>query len=512
MAGIHSFGGYVPRLRLQRAAAHAATGWFAPGLKALAQGERSFCSWDEDAITMGVEAARDCLAGRDRSGVARVVLASTSHTYADRQNATILKEALNLKDQIAVLDIGGSKRSATSALIDAFCSVDGGAGDTLCIASECNAHKPGSEGELTAGHGAAALLVSKGDGCAKLVGAHSVSIDFVDHFRSEGEQFDYGWEARWVREEGYGKIVVSAIKDALKKLKLEAGDLDYFALGSPVPKIGEFVAKGAGLNPGAVVDSLGSVMGDAGAAQPLILLAHVLERAKPNQTIMLAGFGGGCDVIVLKATQAIANARPKVGVSGYLKERAPVDNYVKFLALSGLLDLEKGMRAELDQKPILTAQYRERKTVLGLMGGKCTQTGAVQFPKSPISVARNARAINTQEDYPLADVPARILTYTSDHMMFTPSPPAYYGNIEFEGGGRMLAEIVDVGEDGLEVGMPLRMVFRIKGVDERRNFTHYFWKAVPDERGRKNPSGPSADIRSQGCAKRDANVKVAPLD
>ena len=479
MVGIHAYGGYIPRLRLQRASAFAATGWFAPGLKSLAKGERSFCSWDEDAITMGVEAARDCLATRDRSSVSRVILASTSHTFADRQNSTIIKEALNLKDSTAALDVSGSKRSATSALIDAFYAVEGEAGDTLCIASECNAHKPGSEAEFNGGHGAASVLVSKGDGCAKLIGAHSVSIDFVDHFRSAGEQFDYNWEARWIREEGYGRIVVSAIRDTLRKLSIDAAEIDYFVLGSPMQKVGESVAKSVGINAAAVVDALGGVLGDAGAAQPLILLSHVLERAQPNQTVVLAGFGGGCDVIVLKTTDAILDRRPRHGISGYLKDRAPVDNYVKYLAISGLLELEKGMRAELDQKPVLTAQYRERKTVLGLVGGKCSVSGTIQFPKTPISVARGARTIYTQEDYPLAELQARVVTFTVDYLTFTPLPPAYYGNIEFEGGGRLMAEIVDVGEEGLEVGTPLRMVFRIKTIDERRAFTQYFWKAAP---------------------------------
>lgn len=482
MVGIHAFGGYVPRLRLLRASAYAATGWFAPGLKALAKGERSFCSWDEDSTTMAVEAARDCLAGSDRSSIGRIVLASTSHSFSDRQSSTVVKEALNLPDATAAFDVSGSKRSATSALIDAFYAVKGNAADTLCVAAECNRHKPGSEAELNAGHGAAAMLVSKGDGCAKLIGSHSVSIDFIDHFRAEGRPFDYSWEARWVREEGYGKIVVSAVREAFQKLNADPQTIDHFILGSPMPRVGEYVGKALGVRTEAIVDTLPGTLGDAGAAQPLILLSHVLERAQPGESIVLVGFGGGCDVIVLETTSAISQARPAKGISGYLREGSAVDNYVKYLAFSGLLDLDKGMRAEMDQKPILTAQYRERKTVLGLVGGRCTETGTVQFPKTPISVARNARTVHTQEDYPLAEVPAKLVSFTSDYLTYTPAPPAFYGNIEFEGGGRMLAEIVDVDEGDLEVGMPLRMVFRIKAIDERRGFSQYFWKAVPARR------------------------------
>jgi uncharacterized OB-fold protein len=51
--------------------------------------------------------------------------------------------------------------------------------------------------------------------------------------------------------------------------------------------------------------------------------------------------------------------------------------------------------------------------------------------------------------------------------------------IEFEGGGRMLAEFTDVDPAALATGMPMRMSFRIKAIDERRDFVKYFWKAVP---------------------------------
>lgn len=43
--GILSFGAYVPRLRLQRAAIAAANAWFNPALRAMARGERAMaCS------------------------------------------------------------------------------------------------------------------------------------------------------------------------------------------------------------------------------------------------------------------------------------------------------------------------------------------------------------------------------------------------------------------------------------------------------------------------------------
>ncbi len=88
MAGITGFGAYVPRLRLQRQAIVDAHKWADPALAGKAKGERSMCNWDEDAVTMGVEAARGCLDGSEAAPDI-VYFASTSAPFADRQNAGI---------------------------------------------------------------------------------------------------------------------------------------------------------------------------------------------------------------------------------------------------------------------------------------------------------------------------------------------------------------------------------------------------------------------------------------
>ena len=60
------------------------------------------------------------------------------------------------------------------------------------------------------------------------------------------------------------------------------------------------------------------------------------------------------------------------------------------------------------------------------------------------------------------------------------SPPNHYGMIVFEGGGRIMMDITDVEPGEVDSGLPVRMVFRIKDVDEKRGFVRYFWKAAPD--------------------------------
>jgi hydroxymethylglutaryl-CoA synthase len=476
--GILAFGAYIPRLRLQRSVVASANAWFNPALKTLSKGERAMSNWDEDVVTMAVEAARDCLTGLDHAPVEALSLASTTAPNADRQNAGIVKEALNLSDDTGTFDLSGGQRAGTSAVIQALRAASGNQ-TTLCIASEKRKFRVGSEGELTCGDASAALLVGPGEPIARLVGSHSVSVDFVDHFRASGNEFDYGWESRWVRDEGYNKIIVGAIQRALVSAGLAADGITHLVVPVTLEGVAEGIAKKLGIRPEAVRDTLGSNVGDTGAAHATLMLAATLERAAPGDRILVVGFGQGCDVIALEVTDAISRLPARAGVSGSIARRKPESNYMKYLCFNGLVDLEKGMRAEADFKQPLTALYRNRKTVLGLVGGRCTKTGTIQFPKTDISVNPDDRSIDTQEDYPLADKTARILTYTADNLTYSPNPPAYYGMVEFDGGGRMMAEFADAEVDTIAVGVTTRMMFRIKSVDERRGFIKYFWKAVP---------------------------------
>ncbi len=107
--GISGFGAYVPRLRIERSIIAAAHAWMAPGLRGQAKGSRAFTSWDEDAITMAVEAARDAVGHGDLNGVAAIRLASTNLPYADLQNAAIVARAIGADTGVATSDAAGSQ-------------------------------------------------------------------------------------------------------------------------------------------------------------------------------------------------------------------------------------------------------------------------------------------------------------------------------------------------------------------------------------------------------------------
>ena len=480
MVGITAYGGYVPRLRLSRKAIAAANAWSNPGLAGLGKFERSMCNWDEDSLTMAVEASRDCLNGTDRKAVDALVFASTTAPFLDRQNAGVVATAVNLGRDVATLDVAGSQRAGTSALLAALSKVKAGdAANALVVAADHRRARAGSTAEMNNGDGAAALALGNANVIADYLGGTSVSVDFVDHFRGEGEDFDYEWEERWIRDEGLSKIVPAAVKEALSRTGLAGDAVDHFVMPCTFGKMAGQIAKGAGIRAEAVRDNLHAQMGEAGAAHAVVMLVAALEDAAPGQTIMVVSFGQGCDVLVFRTTEALKTLAPRKGIKGHLAGRREETNYMKFLAFNGLIVQEKGKRAEGDKGTPLTVLYRNRDMVLGLVGGRCTVCGTLQFPKAAICVNPNCHALHAQEDHPFQDEPARIMSWSADYLTYTIDPPAHYGMITFDEGGRFMTDITDCELGKVDVGMKVKMMFRIKEYDTQRGFRKYFWKAVP---------------------------------
>lgn len=478
--GILSYGAYIPRLRLQRKVIAEANSWFNSALKGLGKGERAMANWDEDPVTMAVEAARDALAGHDRSQVTAVTLASTTFPFLDRLNAGVVTAALNLDESTASADVAGTQRAGVTALLQALER----RGQTLVAAAEKRGANAASPLEMQSGDGAAAMLVGEGEPVAVLLGSATRSADFVDHFRTIQSGTDYGWEERWIRDAGYMEIVPPAVRAALDRAGLAPGDINHFILPALLPKLANAVAKKVGVADAAVRDNLAAVCGDTGAAHALVMLAHALEQAKPGERIMVVGFGQGVDVLVFEVTPANGKKTGRLGVSGYLARRREETNYNRFLAFNDVVAIERGMRAEADKLTALSAMWRNRGAVTSFTGGKCEKCGTLQYPLSRICVNPNCGAIDTQVPEPFAEKTGRINSYTADRLTYSPDPPACYGMIQFDEGGRWMMDFTDVDEQDLEVGRPMRMMFRIKDIDNQRGFRRYFWKAAPVAAGR----------------------------
>ena len=118
---------------------------------------------------------------------------------------------------------------------------------------------------------------------------------------------------------------------------------------------------------------------------------------------------------------------------------------------------------------------------------RCSACGTLQFPKTGVCVNPVCRAQGTQVGVSLADAQARVMSHTTDFLAYTPHPPFQFSHVDFEGGARVLMEFADTDPGELSVGLPLRMVYRIKDFDRQRGFRRYYWKATPD----REPPGPA---------------------
>jgi len=485
MIGITSFGGYIPRYRLSRETIVRNMAWYSPVIMAIADGEKSVANWDEDAVSMAVAAARDCMAGRDKRDLDGVILASTTLPFTDRLNAGIVAAALNMKeDGVSNVDFTSCIKAGTTAAISALESIETGRrNNILVVASDQRRTKMATTSEMFFGDGAAALLFGTNDVIAEFMGSHSVNCDFIDHYRGAGREFDYGWEERWQRDEGYGKIIPRAIGGFLQKTGMKIADFNKVIYPCYFKGTHRGIAGKLGIKTEQIQDTMHSVCGDTGTAHPFVMLISALEEAKPGDRLLLASFGQGCDVMAFEVTDGITGFECPNGIKGSLANRSELTSYQRYSKFRDLIAADLGIRGEANPDSALTILWRKRKMLLGLVGVKCRKCGTPQFPPMPVCVNPDCWTAGEFDEYEFADKKAEILMFTGDMLAASVDPPAIYGLIGYDGGGRTMLDFTDCDLDQIAVGMEVAMSFRKRYFDKERGFTGYFWKAVPQVRG-----------------------------
>jgi hydroxymethylglutaryl-CoA synthase len=475
-------GVHVPKLRLPRAAIIAAMAWANPPAHKGTPGARAICNWDEDALTMAVEAARSCVAapgrGAPREGEAlpqSLLFCSTSAPFADRDDAILLAAALDLPESTETLNLGASLRAGTSALISALRHTH--TAPSLVVAADARLTRVGSPQELTYGDAAAAMLLgpSSPAALATVLATRTVGSDFVDHYRMSGADFDYALEERWVRDESLLQIVPETVAELLSAVGCSAADIRHFALPASTAAA-QRIARACGLQAAQRDERVLTECGDAGVALPLLMLAGALEAAAPGELILALGIGQGIDAVLLRAEAGVREG-PRA-LSDALARRREESSYVRYLSHRGLLNVDFGMRAERDQRTAHTVAYRKRGALNGFQGGRCTRCGTVQFPSSRVCVNPACRVTDTQVPYRLAASVGRVKSFTEDWQAYAARPPYTYGNVEFAEGGNLLMEITDMESGEIKINDAVRFVFRIKDDDRARGFRRYFWKAT----------------------------------
>ncbi|MCH8298505.1 MAG: hydroxymethylglutaryl-CoA synthase family protein [Chloroflexi bacterium] len=468
MAGIAAFGGYVPRYRL----GPETVGW-SPSP------ERSVANFDEDSVTMAVAAGIDCLRGRDRQAVDGVIFATTTPPYAEKQCASIIATALDLRRDIFTADITDVLRAGTTALKSALDSVAAGsAKQVLVVASDNRQGAPKGEAERNSGDGAAAFIVSNEDVIAEQAGSYTITENMMDTWRSAGDQFVRSWEDRFALEEGLERILGEAVSGFMEKEGVSVKDVGKLALYSPDARRHSQLVRHLGFQPEQVQDPLFGRMGNTGAAFPLMLLAGALEDGPPDQLLLTVSYGDGSDVLGFRTTSKIRDGRPGLGVSGYLDSGRVLDSYETYAKWREVWPTDSSSRRPQPQSPSVTALWRESDQNIRFHGATCNQCGYVQYPPQSVCVECQARDDSTP--IRLSDQPGTVFTYSLDYLAGTVDTPLAIVVVDFEPGGRVLCMMTDRETSEVQIGLKVEMSFRkLRVVNGIHN---YYWKAVPRRR------------------------------
>jgi 3-hydroxy-3-methylglutaryl CoA synthase len=479
MVGVKSYGAYIPLYRIKREIIDSAMGWL--NVSSLSRGEKAVANYNEDSITMAAAACSDCMSGTDREEIDGLYFATTTPVYNERRNAEVIASALDLRPDIQIADFTGSTRAGITALHSACDSIKAGpAKNVMVCASDFRLGKAGSSQEKNYGDGAAALLLDDGeDVIANMDGFYSVSYDFTGYQRAETDKFGRSWEDRWIRDVGYNKFITDAISGLLKKYNIVPENAAKVCYPCLYVRDHANIGKKLGFNPGQIQEHMFTSVGDTGTAYPLMIFVAALEEAKENDKIIVASFGDGSDAMLFETTRGIENIQNKrKGVKKHIVSKKNLDSYEKFVSFRNMLPVDKGIRGEQGPPVSSSVIWRKRRAIFGLVGSKCKRCGTLQYPPQRICIKSNCGAIDEMEDYRFSDKKGRLFTYTTDYLAYTPNPPAIYGVVDFDGGGRFVFGLTDCEPESLKVGMPVEMSFRRKfGLDERSG-PNYFWEAT----------------------------------
>ena len=433
-------------------------------------------NFDEDSVSMAVAAAIDCLNGREREEIDGLLFATTTPPYAEKQCASIIATALDLRRDIFTADITDVLRAGTTALKSALDSVAAGsAKNVLMVASDNRLGPPKSEAERNSGDGAVAFIISEDAVIAEQAGSYTITENMMDTWRSAGDQFVRSWEDRFAIEEGLERIIGEAISGFMEKEGVSVKDVTKLALYSPDARRHGQLARHLGFQPEQVQDPLFGRMGNTGAAFPLMLLAGALEDGSPDQLLLTVAYGDGSDVLGFRTTSKIGERGHGFGVSGFLDSGRVLDSYETYAKWRNVWLTDSSSRRPDPQSPSVTALWRESDQNIKFHGGVCNQCGYVQYPPQRVCVECQSRDDSTP--IRLSDKLGTVFTYSLDYLAGTVDTPLAIVVVDYEPGGRVLCMMTDREVGEVQIGMPVQMSFRkLRVVNGIHN---YYWKAVP---------------------------------
>lgn len=475
MAGITSYGTYIPYHRLPRSVINEAWG------RGAGRGEKAVASFDEDTITISVAAGLSCLNGMDPKAVDTLFMASTSAPYKEGLNSTIAATALDFRPNVRTADFANCLRAGTTALLSAVDAVkSGSAKKAMVAAADVRIGGLNGENELAFGDGGVAFLLGNDKVIAEIEGNYTLSAPLFDNWRASDDTFVRSWEDRFGLDEGYMKIPVEAAHGVMRQCGLAPGDFAKACFYGPSTRRHADLGKKIGFQPAQIQDPMLDTVGNTGVSHCLMTLAAALDDAKTGDLILLLSWGNGSDALVLRVTGEIHNLTDRGGVKRLLATRRVLDSYQKYLRWRKVVPLEPVARP--DNIPTsLASLWREHRYTLPLYGFKCRKCNTPQlylsFASSRARFCVECQAADSFEDYKFADKKAKVVSFSHDYLDRSDDPPNTLTVVDFIGGGRGSFAMADRDPEECKVGMSVEMTFRKMRFE--RGIHAYYWKCKP---------------------------------
>jgi hydroxymethylglutaryl-CoA synthase len=297
MAGIVSYGGYVPRYRIRTR--EIADMWdedadaMEGGLRVKS---KSVPDEDEDTATISVEAARTALENAPVEGDAlgAIYVGSESHPYAVKPTATIVGASVGATPLMTAADLEFACKAGTAGVQAALGLVEARRIDYgMAIGADVSQGAPGDALEYSAAAGGAAFVIGDEGVVAEIEDTTSYTSDTPDFWRREGERYPQHGE-RFTGKPAYFKHTEGSSRELMDRLGTSPEDYDYAVFHQPNGKFPVRVAESLGFDEkqyetGLLSPEIGNTYS---GASPLGLVA-VLDEAEAGDRIFFASFGSG---------------------------------------------------------------------------------------------------------------------------------------------------------------------------------------------------------------------------
>jgi len=442
-------------------------------------GERAVAAWDEDSLTMAVEAGLDCLRGIDPKEIDGLFFATTSSPFKEKQATATIASALDMRKDVFTCDITSSLRAGTSAIKAAFDSIKSGSSrKVLVIAADCRVAMPRSAFEQIYGDGAAALLIGDDQMIADIEVFSSVSDAIPGVWRREEDLYPKIFEPKLDRLYGLIKNVGEAVGSLMVKCNLETKDISKFALYGPDPRSYRDLARFLKIDPRTQLqDPLFDSVGITGTPHPLLLLIGALEGARPGDRIVCASYGDGSDAFLIKTTDRIEQIKGRSRGTGYVSSKKTIPSYGKFADFKKIR--ETGWPPQ-NLKASVVKYWRDEKWELPLYGMRCKKCGTLQYPISRCCMICGEK--DNHEDIKLSHK-GKIFSFTHDYLLGPGTVPGDGINAatrivaDMDDGCRLWLEMTDSEVDEVYIDMPIELTFRL--FHQKGDFRYYSWRARP---------------------------------